>query len=185
MLILLTQNLSDDEKEKITQIYYEYRKLMMAIALKYFKDSTKAEDVVQESFFKIRKNLTIISSLTGNKQRAYIVYIVKSVSIDYLRKNSRQSKNVSIDETFDIESADYSPYNELYLKEIRLNISRILLELDERDANVLIGKFYYGYTTKELCEMFEVESQNTMLSIIHRARKKFIKLLSESEDTNE
>ncbi len=180
MLFLLTMHLSEDEKECITQIYYEYRTLMLAIAIKYVKDSGKAEDIVQEAFFKIRKNLTKISILPCNKKRAYIVYIVKSISIDYLRKIKKRNADCSLDDSLDLQSNDFLPYNELFLKEIRLNISRIISEMDERDAKALVGKYYYGYSTKELCDILDVDSQNTMLSIIYRARQKFIKLLNES-----
>lgn len=182
MLFLLTMHLDENEKECITQIYYEYRTLMMAIATKYVKDSNKAEDIVQESFFKIRRNLPKISSLSCNKKRSYIVYIVKSVSIDYLRKISKRNNDCSLDESLELESKNPSPDSELFLKEIRLNISRIISEMDERDSKALIGKYYYGYSTKELCDKLEIDSQNTMLSIVYRARKKFIKLLNESEE---
>ncbi len=180
MLFLLTMQLDDNEKEIITKIYYEYRTLMLAVAKKYVKDSHKAEDIVQEAFFKIRKNLSKISSLSCNKQRAYIVYIVKSVSIDYLRLAKNRNTDRVIDETFDLESSDASPFENLFLKEIRLNISKIITEMDERDAKALVGKYYYGYSTKELCEILDIESQNTVLSVVYRARKKFIKLLNES-----
>ena len=182
MLFLLTMHLDENEKECITQIYYEHRTLMLAVATKYVKDTNKAEDIVQESFFKIRKNLSKISSLTCNKRRAYIVYIVKSLSVDYLRKAKRRYNDSALDEHLDIKSGDSSPFEELFLKEIRLNISKIISEMDERDAKALVGKYYYGYSIKELCGILEVESQNTVLSIVYRARKKFIKMLNESED---
>lgn len=185
MLFLLTMHLDENEKECITQIYYDYRTLMMAIATKYVRDTHKAEDIVQESFFKIRKNLSKITSLSCNKKRTYIVYIVKSVSIDYLRKMSKRSNDCSLDESIEIESKTPTPDSELFLKEIRLNISRIISELDERDSKALIGKYYYGYSTKELCDILQIDSQNTMLSIVYRARKKFIRLLNESEDRDE
>lgn len=185
MLFLLTMHLDETEKECITQIYYDYRKLMLAVACKYVSDTSLAEDIVQESFFKIRKNLSKISSLSCNKKRSYIVYIVKSVSIDHLRKNKNINKELSLDETLDIKNESNSPFDELFLKEIRLNISRIITEMDQRDAKALVGKYYYGYSTKELCEILDIESQNTVLSIVYRARKKFIKLLNEGDDTNE
>lgn len=184
MLFLLTMHLDETEKECITQIYYDYRKLMMAIAVKYVKDTSKAEDIVQESFFKIRNNLPKITSLTCNKKRSYIVYIVKSVSIDYLRKSKKRNSDCTLDESLEIKSNSASPFDELFLKEIRLGISKIIAEMDERDAKALIGKYYYGYSTKELCELLNINSQNSMLSVIYRARKKFIKLLNESEDIN-
>lgn len=185
MLFLLTMHLDETEKECITKIYNDYRKLMMAIACKYVSDQSQAEDIVQESFFKIRSNLSKISSLSCNKQRTYIVYIVKSVSIDHLRKHKNINKELSLDESLDIKNESNSPYDELFLKEIRLNISRIINEMDNRDAKALVGKYYYGYSTKELCEILDIESQNTVLSVVYRARKKFIKLLNESEDVNE
>jgi len=186
MLFLLTMHLDDDEKKCITQIYNDYRTLMMAIALRYTKNKTQAEDIVQEAFFKIRKNLSKISSLVNSKKRTYIIYIVKSVSIDYLRKQNRQNYVYPLTETIDIKAGENnSPDEQLFLSELRLNISKIISEMNERDSSALIGKYYYGYSTKELCDILKIDSQNTVLSVIYRARKKFIQLLKESEGNNE
>ena len=87
-LYLFTLELDENEKKQITDIYNEYGCLMKIVAMQYFKDSNIVKDVIQESFFKIRDNLKKILSLKCNEKRTYIVNIVKSVSIDYIRKEN-------------------------------------------------------------------------------------------------
>ena len=103
-----------------------------------------------------------------------------------MRKSKKYNLNCSLDESLTVKSTEEnSPDDQLYIAELRLYISKILSEMDERDALALMGKYYYGYSTKELCEYLKVDSQNTMLSIIYRARKKFIQLLQEGENSDE
>ena len=51
LLYLLTLGLDDDEKEQITNIYFEYGDLMKAVAFRYFNDINTVKDIHTGSIF--------------------------------------------------------------------------------------------------------------------------------------
>ena len=57
-MIQLYLTLIDDEEDKVRfeHAYYRYRKLMHREAKKILKDGHRAEDAVQEAFFRIARN---------------------------------------------------------------------------------------------------------------------------------
>lgn len=183
-ITLLTVGLNDNERDLITEIYYEYRDLMKTVALKYFRDENTANDIVQDSFFKIRDKLTKISSLPRNAKRSYIVNIVKNLCIDQIRKyNTEQKHSTSLEKSaFELKSNDISVDEFLIREERRLSISERMSELSEQDSFILKAKYYHEYTTAEICEILCIESESTVRSMIHRARKRMVRILKENEN---
>lgn len=184
MLFLLTIGLNEEEKSEITKIYYEYRDLMKIIAIRYVRDESIADDIVQGAFFKIRKKLSILILLSCKKKRSYIVNIVKSTCLDYLRKEKRYrdkvelSKNNLLDRKFYIDSTE-----ELFdREEFRLKIQKIICQMDEKYSTPLILKCYYGYRTKEICAKLNISSENTVSSLIYRGKKEFLKIYNKDEE---
>ena len=184
LLYLLTLGLDDDEKEQITNIYFEYGDLMKAVAFRYFNDINTVKDITQEAFFKIRNNLEKILSLKCNEKRAYIVNIVKSVSLDCIRKENRaKSRTIPLDKiNIDIASDELSVEEYIMKEELRISISNHMLNLSEQDIILLKAKYYQGCSTREICEMIGVESESSVRSMILRARKRMFELIRESDD---
>lgn len=181
-LLLLVDGLNDKEKDSITEIYYEYRAIMKLAAMRYFSDENVAEDVVQDAFFRIRKHLTKINTLNEYKKRKYIINIVKTISIDYIRRLKRESdRNSSLDIIdFEIESKDKEVIDTIIIREQSLLIDQCIIQLSKVDGDLLKAKYIHGYSTKEICKLFDIDSENTARSMIHRAKKKLGKIIYES-----
>ena len=124
-----------------------------------------------------------ILSLKCNEKRTYIVNIVKSASIDYIRKENIRKKHTLPLEGMETEIASKELSVEEYVirEELRISISNQMLKLPERDVIVLKAKYYHGCTTREICEMIGVESEDTVRSMILRARERMFKLIRESD----
>ncbi len=178
MLIVLTVGLDQKEKEEITQIYYQYRSIMKVFALRYVRNESDAEDILHNAFFKIRKKLSLICSLSCKKKQSYIVNIVKTTSIEYLRKEKRYKRNVDLYYKYsDNQDADDDTIeNHLEQEEFRLNIERIFYQIDDKYSSPLLLKYYYGYSTKEICKALKIESENTVSSLLHRGKKMFLEI---------
>jgi RNA polymerase sigma-70 factor (ECF subfamily) len=177
MLFLLTAGLDEKEKNEITKIYYDYKSIMKFFALKYVTNESDAEDIVHDAFFKIKKNLTKIISLSCKKKQSYIVNIVKTTSIEYLRKEKRAARNLEI-YSKELDNAKESDTVQNYFnqEELRLGIERVMHQIDDKYMVPLIMKYYHGYSIKEICIKLSIESENTVASLIHRGKKKFIEV---------
>ncbi len=78
-----------EEKDKFTQIYNEYKDLMLNLAYSILKEKSEAEDAVHEAFLRILKNLHKIDEISCPKTKGFVVVIVKNVSKTMLQKRKK------------------------------------------------------------------------------------------------
>ena len=80
---------NEDDKNKIVQIYEQYRGLMLHIATQVLHDRATAEDAVSESIEKLIRNLHKVGDVSCYKTRALVVVIVRNTAINIWNKNKR------------------------------------------------------------------------------------------------
>lgn len=68
------------DKEKFAEIYAHYKNMMHQKAMPILHNTALAEEAVQESFLKIAKNISKISSPVCSKTASFIVIIVRNTS---------------------------------------------------------------------------------------------------------
>lgn len=69
---------TEDEKSKFEKIYYKYRDMLYACALKIVKNSTDAEDVLHDAFIKTAKSIKQIDDIGSRRTAAYLTVITKT-----------------------------------------------------------------------------------------------------------
>ncbi len=75
---------NEKEKTKIEQIYSQYYKLLLYIAMEMLHDQIIAEDAVHEAFVKIIKNIGKINLDKPKETKRYIVVIIERTCLDIL-----------------------------------------------------------------------------------------------------
>ena len=153
-------------------LYDIFSKRMYVICLRYTKSQQEAEDVLQESFIKIFKNL---SGYRGESRLDYwIKRIVINTALNSQRKKLYMYPMVDIEDVkneFDQSKALSSYQMEELLKMIR--------ELPTGCQTVFNLFAIEGYSHKEIAEMLEV-SEGTSKSQFMRAKNKIKELLKTS-----
>ena len=137
-----------DEKA-FTHLYDMYAKSLFAVISNLIKNTEEAEDVLQEVFVKIWKNL---DTYNENKGRFYtwILNIARNTSIDRLRsKNFNNSqKNLSV-ENFVSMVGDNSRMNH---RIDTIGIKDFVKKLKPKCIQLLDLLFFKGYTQQEASE---------------------------------
>lgn len=152
------------------------------------RDIAVAEDLVQETLLAA---LQACGKYAGNSsERTWLTGILKHKIIDYFRRNS---KNISFEEI----NADFSDFEQFFKRddewdghwndhfapiqwkgtpegnlereEFREVLNDCLSKLPNREAYVFTMREVDGLTSKEICEVLEISSNNFWV-IIHRAR---------------
>lgn len=77
---------NEDDKIKFEDIYNKYKKMMFWIASQILTDERDIDEVVQDSFIKIIRNLDKIEKINSKKTKSFISIIVKNTAIDAYRK---------------------------------------------------------------------------------------------------
>ena len=119
----LIELLKKNSESAFVELYNKYSPVLFGICLRYAKERTEAEDILQESFIKIYENIQ--SFKEKGSLEGWLKRIVVNVSINHYRKRIKES-TVSTDE--DIKYEDIIPENvfsELTNKELIGLIQRL------------------------------------------------------------
>jgi len=170
----LVEECKQGNQKAMGDLYDHYAPKMKAICLRYVKHHEEAEDILQEAFIKIFKNINRYQdqkNLTG-----WIKTIVINTSINMYYKNKNMQMNVDYDAVIGSEKhaatiADQLTLNELY---------DVINSLPEGYKVVFNLYAIDGYDHKEIGEMLKI-SESTSRSQYARARKVLMEKLNQLE----
>jgi len=145
------------------ELYNRFASKMFAVCLRYTQNSDDAQDLLQEGFIKVYRNLDRYrgeGSFEGWIRRIFI-----NTSIEYFRKKSLVLSKVSDKEENTIPDADISVLDELAEKDI---IS-LIQELAPGYRTVFNLYVVEGFSHREIAEMLDI-SEGTSKSQLARAK---------------
>jgi RNA polymerase sigma-70 factor, ECF subfamily len=141
------------DDKAFTLLYDMYSKSLYGVISNLIKDSDDAEDVLQDVFVKIWKN---IDSYNESKGRFYtwMLNIARNSSIDRLRSKSHnnQQKNLSTDNFVHLLDDQSKITNSID----SIGIKEFIKKLKPRCIQIIDLLFFKGYTQKEASEELEI-----------------------------
>ena len=167
MLIYLQMIEDPADRERFCQLYEAHRNAMYWTAYRILGREADAEDAVQEAFFRLAKNMEKIGEPLCQKTRALAVVIVEHTALDVYRA---RKKYVGTELMEDFLAA---PPEEL---EERGTLTKALWVLSPRYRQVLLLRFYHGYSNGEIASLLSTTPENVS-QLIHRGREKLAQLL--------
>lgn len=160
------------------ELYSRFSPKMYAVCLRYANNSEDAQDLLQEGFIKIFRNLHRFraeGSFEGWIRRVFV-----NTAIEHYRKKSAQLSSVSEKEENTIEDTDITALDSLAEKDI-LNL---IQELSPGYKTVFNLYVVEGYSHKEIGDMLGI-SEGTSKSQLARAKailqKKVAQYLSQTQ----
>lgn len=167
------------DKRLFEQIYDKYKLMMYNITYSILKDEQLAEDAVHEAFLTISRNMkkiTEINKESHKKLRNYLIIVTKNTAKQAYKKNkSRYSaemiyiqrmQNSNIENVeLDVENTDHQQ-----------RFFKIIKSLDEKYSDVLILKYYYEMSDKEIANHLGIKIGNAKVRL-SRAKDKLKELL--------
>ena len=172
MLILLSFA-TVQERDKFEYIFQKYKKLMLHKAYGILQDYYLAEDAASEAFIRIYKNIHKIGDPTDKKSIAFIVTIVKNVSLTMLKKErSHATEEYDEDQRddFDLEEHTISQMNSEH-------IYQTIDKLSEEMKGVFLLRYAHDLSHKEIGRILGI-SENNVTVRLHRAKKKLAAMLA-------
>ena len=110
LYIIANAPISEPDKRLVEQLFIKYYRLMLYVANGILKDPNLAEDAVSDALLKIIRHREKLRDVFSQQTRAYIVNIVRTTSLDVIRKsNIRNHETDDLleelpDESIDIEA---------------------------------------------------------------------------------
>jgi RNA polymerase sigma-70 factor (ECF subfamily) len=160
------------------ELYLRFSPKMYAVCLRYANNAEDAQDLLQEGFIKVYRNLQHFraeGSFEGWIRRVFV-----NTSIEYFRKKSAKLSMVTEKEESTIEDNDISALENLAQKDI----IKIVQELSPGYRTVFNLYVVEGYSHKEIGDMLGI-SEGTSKSQLARAKsvlqKKIVQYLSDTQ----
>ncbi|ATW26329.1 sigma-70 family RNA polymerase sigma factor [Candidatus Formimonas warabiya] len=170
MLIYLMAIESQSERDKVEQIYIQYKQLMYYVAYSVLQDRQFAEDAVHESFLKIIVCLDKFSDISCNKSKGLIVIITRNTSLDILRKSKKIAQIALDDVAYTLESNESSPADFVTAADGYKLLLQCISHLDHKYTDALYLKYVYNYDDKEIAKILHITDDHVRVRL-HRAKK--------------
>ena len=154
-----------DDGEAFKEIFYEYYSTLCVYSNKFLNSMEDAEDIVQESFYKIwknRKEIEITSSFHN-----FLITTVKNSTLDFLRKKDFSNNYLqNLKSELHVKTPE-----ELYtFNELEEKIAEALSKLPEHIREVFEMNRFKGLTYNEIAQEVSL-SPKTIESYMSKALK--------------
>lgn len=169
--------IDDDVQRNELEIFYkENRQLFYYIAYSKLHNREQAEDAVQNAFMEIAKNPKGFFGVIKEKRTAYVSQIVKNISIDLLKKESKLPVE-SLEEDVSDEDIGNSLEDMSAENIIRNELKNLIKSLPKLQGKMLVLHCYEGLKITECAKMLGISEANAKWHL-HTARlavKRFLK----------
>lgn len=174
-VILSSINLDTNEKNRFEEIYYKYKNTLFYKALSVVKNEKDAEDVLQETFIKIAKNIKLIDDIKSKETLSFLIVITKNTAYDYIRKTSKiEELPLSETENAIDENALVNLISNIEYREIVSAISEIPSPYNE----VLYLHYVKDYSINKTANILNKKTATVKMQLV-RGKKILIDKLSE------
>jgi len=144
-----------------------HRQRLMAFIISKVRDKALAEDIFQETFFKVIK--TLRKGKYYNEQGKFLPWVMRisyNLSMDYFRK-IKKTKLVRSRDDFNIfdlikDNTSVSIEDEMIQKKILNNVKEIINKLPDEQKRVLKMRYYFNMSFNEIAQDCNI-SINTAL----------------------
>ena len=181
----LLRLLHKDPSVGMEQLMNQYAGLVYAVIKGKLAESScvssdiedSVADVFSEFYTDLPKYDPKLSSI-----KSFLCVLARNNAIDVLRKRERQNRDASLDDADRLLQIadDVSISSELVENELRREVFDAVKKLGEPDTSIIIRKYYFGESSKEIAEALKLTASNVDTRT-HRALNKLRKLFGGNE----
>ncbi len=180
MAFLLIEN--DDDRLILTQIYKDYRKIMYAVARKYFgRNKSDLDDAIGTTIERLCQYCASIRKVPENKRATYIASVTGNVCRDMLRKKKR--RNDFFDYSYSKEMMEEIPdendcYNAVFEQATAQELEDAFNLLSPREKTLIYMHHVDGIDIKTIAVSLSI-SYGAARTALTRARNHLLRIIQE------
>lgn len=177
----ITALLESRSEQALKLLSEKYGGLCTTISYNVLGNRSDSEEVVNDTYMKVWNT---IPPEKPHNLCAYIAKIVRNLSLDKLRYNSRSKRQGETDallsELEECIPATDDTERSVENNELRSALNAFIAELDERTRKIFILRYFACFSISEISEKSDI-SETNVTSILSRTRTKLKKYLSDKE----
>ena len=159
----LSNSLRNGDETALAGIYEETNRLVFSVALGILKDTQLAEDVMQDTFLKVRSSIDYYQR--GTNFGAWIAQVAKNLALMEYRRRKKEILVDPIEKNYMFGSVSYE------FKEVNPTLAAALEILDESEREVVLLHINSDLKHREIAEIIN-KPIGTVLWLYNRAIKK-------------
>ena len=174
MLLYLSMIDSEADRSEFERIYNQYEETVFRKTLCILKNHHDTEDVMQEVWIKVSKNISVIQTMNDATAFSYIMKIAENQAMTFFRRQNKKEVFLTENELDEVVFDD-----ELFTACDRVDIDEIaacFAELPDIYRNVLSLYFFHQHSVAQIAALLD-QKISTISSRLDRGRNKLIKLL--------
>lgn len=156
-------------------LYKMYGGKLFGVCLRYTQNQMEAEDVMQDGFVKVFKNIRSFHNLGENSLYAWMKRIMVNTAINYLRDQKKHRFMMDVDVIDNVAEPDYRDdfFDELKTLVSQDEILGIVQKLSQGYRTVFNLFVIEGFSHQEIADMLGI-SLNTSKTQLFKARQHII-----------
>ncbi len=172
----MIKKLQQGNKKVFSTLVDDYKNKIFSMAYKFTNDYCEAQDLAQEIFLKIYKE---VSSFNGDSKLSTWIYKVSiNTCLDWKRKNAREnvidftsiSRDVDCNILNYIHSDEELPEDKIIKDEKQKEIHSIIFDMSDIYKSIIIMYHFNNMSYEEIANTLNI-SKKTVETRLYRARK--------------
>lgn len=157
--IELMADVAQDDRKALSVLYDRYSRVVYTLAFRILGNQQQAEEIVQETFWRIWRSRHLFQSQRG-EFLPWLIGIARNLCIDELRK--RRSRPAPTDEALDTQETlqlpdtSLSPAEEAWDSDERRRVRAGLNELPEEQRQVIELAYFKGLSQREIADQLQI-----------------------------
>lgn len=185
-LLIAISEFENDDKAFILDLYKSYYGLARKTIFSITHDIKEIEDLINDIFIKLIEKISLLRTFDCCKTTAYVVYTIRSVTINYIKHKKVENKHMYYSEDIDIAEdlfglEDDSEVRIVHQEEMGL-LRDAITKLPEKEKNLLYFKYVLEMKDSEIANILGI-APNSVRQYLTRARRDAKKLM-EKEMSN-
>jgi RNA polymerase sigma-70 factor (ECF subfamily) len=174
----------DEDREFILALYEKYNKLIYRKIQDRVGTTHEIEDLVNDTLIKLIEKIETLKSLEERELLYYIVKASNHTASDFIKRCSVQQKHIYYGNANDLRDNISELKDESYTYNERLeDLAKAILKLPERDSGLLIDKYFFHKTDRELAASIGIK-ENSVREYLTRARRRARALMEKGRQEN-
>ena len=179
MILFVLQTIEDDQlRMAVERLYNIYHKQMLAKANGILHNWHDAEDAVQDTFYRISRNIEDFLPVESQSAKALLMIYTRNAAINMYNRKKRQnelfySKKDIGELVLPSDDPDDDVLDVLINEETVETLRQGIAQLDEMHRDVVMLKYYYNKKNLEIADIMCVDV-NVINARVFRAKKKLL-----------
>lgn len=157
------------EEQGLEELRKKYNELIYTVALSILNNDSDSDESVNDTYLKVWRTIPPYKPIY---LKSFVCKLVRQISIDKYRVNSRKHKRERIINELDYEiSSEYSLEDEFYKNELVNYINLFLEKLDVETQILFIRRYFINESVKSLSNRYGITETNISVKL-SRVRNK-------------